>query len=280
MKLTDECYYCLKKLVENAAEIATDDTSMRSHVAAAGKATLDKHFSKDEVSIVVATRIHDEIKKVSGNPDPYRIVKDREIELARKMFEKARRHYDNNPLDLIKLAVLGNSMDFFKPIETIDEKDLAGKIGFHVDDTGLFQARLGEAKKILYLADNTGEVYFDIPLVKYLQEFAEVKFVVKSRPVQNDITRDEIKKAGIKEEFAEIIDTGTATPGIDFSQASKQFLAEFQSADLILAKGMGYYESLSELPQSGRFFYCFRAKCRPVAQSAGVPVDSFVAMLR
>jgi uncharacterized protein with ATP-grasp and redox domains len=280
MKLTDECYHCLIRLVEHAAEIATDGSSRRSHVAAAGKATLDKHFSKEEVSIVVATRIHDEIKKVSGNPDPYRIIKDREIELARKMFEKARRHYDNNPLDLIKLAVLGNSMDFFKPVETIDEKDLAGKIKFHIDDTRLFQTRLGEAKKILYLGDNAGEVYFDIPLVKYLQEFAEVKFVVKSRPVQNDITRDEIEKAGIKEEFAEIIDTGTATPGIDFSQASKQFLAEFERADLILAKGMGYYESLSELPQRGRFFYCFKAKCRPVAQSAGVPVDSFVAMLR
>ncbi len=77
-----------------------------------------------------------------------------------------------------------------------------------------------------------------------------------------------------------IITTGTATPGIDFSQASAEFKREFGIADLVFAKGMGYYESLSELPAEGRVFYCFRAKCQPVADSLGVPLNSYVAMLR
>jgi uncharacterized protein with ATP-grasp and redox domains len=264
----------------HAAELATDNDDSRRYVEAAGIRMLDEHFSQDQVSIVVATKIHDEIKRVSGNDDPYRVIKDRELKFARIMFERARPNYDNSLVDLIKLAVLGNSMDFFKPIDTIEEKDLVNKIEFYIDDTALFEDKLKKANKLLYLADNSGEVFFDKPLLNHLEQFAEVKYVVKARPVQNDITLEEIRIAGLEDELVEIIDTGTATPGIDFTQASKKFINEFKAADLILAKGMGYYESLSELPQTGKFFYCLRAKCKPVADSAGVPVDSFLAMLR
>jgi uncharacterized protein with ATP-grasp and redox domains len=280
MKLTDECYQCLQRMIAYAAELAAGDHVGRADIEAAGLRELDRHYSKEKISIAVSGRIHDEIKRVSGNPDPYRNVKDRELELARKMFEQARVNYDNSLHDLIKLAVLGNSMDFFKPIDTIDKKDIMERIEFHIDDTALFEAKLKKAKKVLYLADNAGEVFFDMPLVKHLLQFTKIKYVVKARPVQNDITLDDVKIAGMEDELVEIIDTGTATPGVDFSRASQQFIAEFESADLILAKGMGYYESLSELPRTGRIFHCFRAKCRPVAASAGVPVDSFLAMLR
>jgi uncharacterized protein with ATP-grasp and redox domains len=280
MKLTDECYHCLKRLVVHAAELATDDNNLRPDVENAGIEILDKHYSKEAVSIVVASRIHHEIKKVSGNADPYRQIKDREITLARTMFEQAKSQYDDTLSDLIKLAVLGNSMDFFKPVETIHEKDINEKIEFYIDDTSRFEKKLEKAKKVLYLADNSGEVFFDIPLVKYIGRIAEVKYVVKALPVQNDLTLEEIRIAGVEDEIVEIIDTGTATPGIDFAQASREFIEEFEKADLIVAKGMGYYESLTELPADGRVFHCFRAKCQPVADSAGVPIDSFVAMLR
>ena len=280
MKLTDECYHCLKRLVVHAAELATADYSLQSDVENAGIKMLDRHYSKDEVSIVVASKIHHEIKKVSGNNDPYRKIKDREIELARVMFEQVRGKYENTLTDLIKLAVLGNSMDFFKPVESINANDVNERISFYIDDTALFERKLQTAKRVLYLADNSGEVFFDIPLVKYIGQIAEVKYVVKALPVQNDLTLEEIRIAGVEEDLEEIIDTGTATPGIDFAQASLEFVQEFEAADLILAKGMGYYESLTELPATGGVFHCFRAKCRPVADSAGVPVDSFVAMLR
>jgi len=43
---------------------------------------------------------------------------------------------------------------------------------------------------------------------------------------------------------------------------------------------MGNYESLSELPEEGKVFYCLMAKCRPVANSLGISLNSYVAMLR
>jgi len=47
----------------------------------------------------------------------------------------------------------------------------------------------------------------------------------------------------------------------------------------VLAKGMGYYETLEELPADGRIFFCLKAKCAPVAEWLKVPLFSFVAML-
>jgi damage-control phosphatase, subfamily I len=72
---------------------------------------------------------------------------------------------------------------------------------------------------------------------------------------------------------------GVASPGVLFSQASEEFKREFDSADLILAKGMGHYEARSKLAAEGRVFHCLVAKCEPVARSLQVPLGSFVAAL-
>jgi len=123
-------------------------------------------------------------------------------------------------------------------------------------------------------------VFFDLPLLTWMRRWASVAYVVKAAPVQDDVTLEDIRRVGLEAELGEIMNTGTATPGIDFSLASAEFKREFNSADLIFAKGMGYYESLSELPAEGRVFHCLRAKCQPVADSLGVPINSYVAMLR
>jgi hypothetical protein len=153
-------------------------------------------------------------------------------------------------------------------------------VSFVVDDSEHLEAKLRNASRVLYLADNAGELYFDLPLVKWMKRFAQVIYVVKPSPVQNDLTLKDVKRSGLEAEFGRIMSTGVASPGIVFSLASAQFKREFESADLVFAKGMGHYEALSELSPEERFFYCLKAKCQPVADSLGVPVNSYVAMLR
>jgi hypothetical protein len=77
----------------------------------------------------------------------------------------------------------------------------------------------------------------------------------------------------------EVMTTGTATPGVIFTLASDEFKQAFEQADFVFAKGMGYYETLEELPARGRIFFCLKAKCAPVARSLKVPQDSYVAKL-
>jgi uncharacterized protein with ATP-grasp and redox domains len=278
MKVTKECYDCLQRLVHQAAGLATDDEPTKARAAGEGLKILGDDFSLNSVSIVIATKIHDAVKNITGNPDPYREMKDKEIALARELLQVLELEHGDFA-SCLRFAALGNNIDFFRPLDVI-EREMKGRVDFVIDDSERFQAKLKKSKRVLYLADNAGEVFFDLPLIRWMRQRASVAYVVKASPVQDDLTLEDIRRAGLETELGEIINTGAATPGIDFSQASAEFRREFDSADLIFAKGMGYYESLSELPAEGSVFYCFRAKCQPVADSLGVPLNSYVAMLR
>jgi len=198
---------------------------------------------------------------------------------SRRRGRKRSNLYRDDFEDCLKLAAAANAIDFFREHALI-KKDIRKPVSFAIDDSQLFELRLKSASKVLYLADNAGEMYLDLPLVKWIGRFADVAYVVKPSPVQNDVTVEDIKGAGLESDFGKVMTTGIASPGIIFSLASDEFKREFESADLIFAKGMGHYESLSELPSQGRFFYCLMAKCKPVANSLGVPLNSYVAMLQ
>ena len=279
MKATEECYECLQRLVHQAAELATDDVDARQRAVTEGLTVLEDHFSCDEVSIVIATKIHKVIRNATRNPDPYRGLKEREILVARELCAQIDCESVCELIDCVKLAALGNAIDFFRSLEAV-KKDMELPVRFAVDDTERFGEMLRRASKVLYLADNAGEVFFDLPAVRWMRRFAQVTYVIKSAPVQDDMTPMDITYAGVGSEVGRMITTGTATPGIDFREASSQFKREYEDADLVFAKGMGYYESLSELPPIGKVFHCLKAKCNPVAHSLGVPIGSYVALLR
>jgi hypothetical protein len=288
MKLTPSCYECLRRLIYQAAELATGDSSLKQRAIRKALKILDDEFSYSQLSIEIATRIHKMVREVTDNPDPYRRMKEREMTVARELYpelslrvEAASRstlHKDEFQ-DYLRLAAAGNAIDFFREADSIRE-DIKEPVGFAVDDSEQFKAKLGNANKVLYLADNAGELYFDLPLVKWLKQFTRVIYVVKPSPVQNDLTLEDVRASGLERELGKVITTGVDSPGIVFSLASARFKREFESADLIFAKGMGHYEALSEFPPEGRFFYCLKAKCQPVANSLKVPINSYVAVLQ
>ena len=278
MKAASDCYQCLRRLVYQAAGLATSDDGAKSEAIRQGLRIIDENFSYDVMTIAIATEIHRVVKDITGNPDPYRMVKDEEIRISREFIEEISPAYPQGFKGYLALSALGNAMDFFRDFDTVRE-DMRGPVEFAIDDSAKFEGKLEKATTVLYLADNAGEVFFDLPLVRWMGKFARVTYVVKGSPVQDDITLDDIRRAGLEGDL-DILTTGTATPGVLLSLASAEFKREFAAADLILAKGMGYYEALSELPGEGRILYCLMAKCQPVADSLGVALNSYVAMLR
>jgi uncharacterized protein with ATP-grasp and redox domains len=279
MKLMPGCYECLRRLICQAAELATDDASLKQNAIKEAMKILDDEFSYSQLSIVIATEINKVVREVTHNPDPYRAMKEREMTLARELYPELRSRYNDDLRGCLKLAAAANVIDFFREPGSIEE-DIRKPVSFVIDDSEQLEAKLKDAGKVLYLADNAGELYFDLPLVKWMKQFAQVIYVVKPSPVQDDLTLDNVRRSGLEGEFGKVISTGIASPGIVFSLASAQFKREFESADLIFAKGMGHYEALSELPPEGKFFYCLVAKCKPVADSLGVPINNYVAMLQ
>jgi len=266
-------------MADQACVLATGDAALRKEARQAAEQILNRELKPGVVSIQVATPMHDVIKQVTANPDPYRSTKDIEIEEARKLFELVKSSYDEGFVSYLRLAALGNAIDFFRPIEEVKSEIKEIKLSFAIDDSGLLESKVKKAKFILYLADNAGEVFFDMPLLNLMRRYARTIYVVKERPVQNDITIADIKKAGMQTAAGEVMTTGAATPGILFELASEEFKQAFEKADFIFAKGMGYYETLEELPAQGRIFFCLKAKCAPVARSLQVPPGSYIAKL-
>jgi uncharacterized protein with ATP-grasp and redox domains len=279
MKLATDCYECLRRLLCQAADLATDDASLKQKATEEAMKILDNEFSYNQLSIVIATKIHKVVKEVTHNPDPYKAMKEREMTLARELYPEPRSLYKDDFRGCLKLAAAANAIDFFREPDSI-KNDIREPVIFAVDDSKQFEVRLKDAGKVLYLADNAGELYFDLPLVKWMKQFAQVIYVVKPSPAQDDLTLEDVRKSGLEGEFGKVTSTGIASPGIVFSLASARFKREFESADLIFAKGMGHYEALSELTPEGKVFYCLKAKCKPVADSLGVPINSYVAMLQ
>jgi uncharacterized protein with ATP-grasp and redox domains len=279
MKLAPDCYECLRRLLCQATDLATDDASLKQRAMEEAKKILDNEFSYNQLSIVIATKIHKIVREVINNPDPYRAMKESEMTVARELYPELSYRYKDDLRGCLKLAAAANAIDFFREPGSIKD-NIRGPVRFAIDDSEQFEAKLKDVGKVLYLADNAGELYFDLPLVKWMKQFAQVIYVVKPSPVQNDLTLEDVRKSGLEGEFGKVISTGIASPGVVFSSASAQFKQEFESADLIFAKGMGHYEALSELTPEGKCFYCLMAKCTPVADSLGVPLNSYVAMLQ
>jgi uncharacterized protein with ATP-grasp and redox domains len=72
-----------------------------------------------------------------------------------------------------------------------------------------------------------------------------------------------------------VIDDGFDAPGTVLADCSKAFLEHFQRADLIIAKGQGNYETLSQVATP--IFFLFTVKCPLVASHIGSPTGTLVA---
>ncbi|MCJ7514849.1 MAG: ARMT1-like domain-containing protein, partial [Dehalococcoidia bacterium] len=167
MKACNYCYECLQKLVFQAADLATKDEPIRAKAVEEGLKILHDDFSLDCVSIVVATKMHDVIKKITGNPDPYRPMKDKEIAVARELSQQIKVK-DDDFISCLKFAALGNTMDFFRPLDVI-QRAMKEPVNFVIDDSKSFEAKLKQGSRVLYLADNAGEVFFDLPLITWMR---------------------------------------------------------------------------------------------------------------
>ncbi len=279
MKAVDDCRPCLARLLAQAAGFATEIPEKQADAIVQGTRLLDSLFSTERTSIAVATPLHRLVREMTSNPDPYAVMKAAEVQVARELKETWGPEPCGDLRSCLTLAVRGNNIDFFKDIESL-RAEASMPVAFYTDDIELFEEKLRSSGDVLYLADNSGEVIFDLPLYTRMREYADVTYVVKSWPAQNDITIDDLERFGLRDYFDKVMTTGTDTPGVDMEIASDEFRDAFEAADLVLAKGMGYWETLTELPAQGKVFHLLRAKCKPVADSLGVPLDSYVAVLR
>ncbi|MFN5516297.1 MAG: ARMT1-like domain-containing protein [Cyanobacteriota bacterium] len=77
--------------------------------------------------------------------------------------------------------------------------------------------------------------------------------------------------------MVEVMDNGSDAPGTILEDCSQELRHRFASADLILAKGQGNFETLSDEP--GNIFFLFKVKCSVIADLVNQPIGAH-AMVR
>jgi damage-control phosphatase, subfamily I len=229
--------------------------------------------------VTVAQRMQRTVREVTGVADPYRKLKDTmnrtALDLLPALIE-AMRHKPDPQDAVVRLAVAGNLLDagsknrlepheLEEHLKTIWEVPLAGS------PADLFAAAQ-KAERILYLADNAGEIVFDRLLIETLPH-GKTTVAVRGTPVINDATLEDADIAGIIQ-VANVITNGSDVPGTQLEECSDEFRQQFEQADLIISKGQGNYETLSESTRN--IYFLLTAKCPVIGRDIGVPVGTMV----
>lgn len=281
MRCFPECYSCLENLAQRSVSMAGVDLKKQDEALAAARDYLKEHFSLEQISTDLAAEMQRIIRQITGNDDPFAAVKKEELALAQRFLDGSPPSGRLSLRELVQLAAKGNGFDYFQELELL-EKQFQEQVKFSRDDLDELEELLQgyspeEGKKIVYLADNTGESLFDLPLANSLRRWAEVRYAVKGSPVQNDISMIDLERSGLTERFPGVVSTGTDSPGLDLEGASPAFKKLLREADLIVAKGMGHYETLPELSLPQPVFLIFQVKCDPIAQDSGLLRGSYGA---
>jgi damage-control phosphatase, subfamily I len=219
----------------------------------------------------IGAKVHRLVREITGNDDPYKTIKQVSTEKALSLLPKLRTLVSTaeDPLEAaIRVSIAGNIIDL-GPNPDYDLWDVVQKVQHQplaINDLAELKQHLATVDSVLYLGDNAGETVFDKVLIENLDK--PVTYVVKGGPVLNDATREDALAAGL-DAVAEIIGNGARISGTVLAECSPAFKQAFNEADLILAKGMGNYETLSTV--DAPIFFLLQVKCPVIGEDIGAP---------
>jgi uncharacterized protein with ATP-grasp and redox domains len=279
MKIYLDCIPCFIRQSLDAARHATEDVHIHEKVVH-GVLGLANNLDMSQSPPVIGQKIHRLIRELAGVEDPYRNVKQQFNNAALELYSKMRNLIigSKDPLETaVRLAIAGNIIDFGVN-STLQETELKKTIhqclSEELADMQIepFRKAIDEAEDILYLADNAGEIIFDRLLIEQLP-IEKVTVAVKGSPVINDATMEDAILAGLPK-IVEVIDNGSDAPGTILKNCSQSFRDRFDKAYLIIAKGQGNYETLSDVDKN--IFFILKAKCPVIARDLGCEVGEMI----
>jgi len=230
----------------------------------------------------LAQQVHRLIRRITGVQDPYLAVKNEYNLFALRMYPELRQRVEDSTdaFDTaVRLAVAANVIDFGVNAgveQTAVQESILRSLTDPLD-AGIVQ-RLREAidraKEILYLGDNAGEIIFDRLLIEQIPR-EKVTYVVRGKAIINDALMEDAEIAGLTDLVA-VIDNGSDGPGTILDTCSESFRQRFERADLIIAKGQGNFESLSDTENN--VFFLLRPKCAVLSRYLGCEVGRLVVI--
>lgn len=281
MKAYYDCVPCMIRQALEAVRLVTDDVEVHERVMRRVLSATAAAVDFNESSPYMFQIIHRQIKEMLNCYDPYRGLKDKFNNAALRIYDRLANiieESDNPFATAMRIAIAGNVIDCSISMQ-IKEEQVRESIRDSLERPILFntsqelQQAVQRAGQILYLGDNSGEIVFDKLLIKQMPR-EKITYVVKGEPVINDVTIEDAIAVGMTE-LVKVIDNGSGAPGTILKMCSPEFLQEYAGADLVISKGQGNYETLSEVIDKDIFFL-LKAKCPVIAADLNCQVGDIV----
>ncbi|MEM3400192.1 MAG: ARMT1-like domain-containing protein [Candidatus Micrarchaeia archaeon] len=288
MKIYPYCAACMFDRVLKTAELGTKDKEKIRKVVLEMCRLMEKEFSYEKTPSDLGTLQSMLVMRLTGNKDPYRMKKREAMEHAKKSYPVFEKYVSEGKTEFerfkraLMIAIYGNIAEVSSPRHSVNVSEIektirrAVRSGLAIDDTREIYKKVLKARSILYICDNAGEAFFDKLLIKELAKRARVRVAVCTSPVDDDLTLKEAKQVRFP---AEVFGKGSCF-GFSKEFVNDEAWKKFLDADLVVAKGMANYETITEIPEArGKTAFLFTVKCISVSKNVGKPIGSGIAML-
>lgn len=275
MKADLDCFPCFFIQALKTARLVTSDENAILQILKDVSAYLSQ-ASFDVTPSEIGLGVYRILSQRTGVEDPYRKIKERCIQQALSLYPELKKSIETSEdrlMTAVRLSIAGNVIDFGTD-SSFDLKQELGTIlsqDFAVNHCEEFRGALEKARNIVYVADNAGETVFDRLLIEEINK--PMIYVVRERPIINDATREDAWLSGL-DNISEIMSSGCDAPGNILKFCSDEFLKIYDSADLVISKGQGNYEALSD--EEKPIFFLLKVKCQVVARDLGVREGSII----
>jgi uncharacterized protein with ATP-grasp and redox domains len=230
----------------------------------------------------MARNIFTIIEKYSGEKDLYAEIKRSSNKYILDMEDELREIIKDSTdsfLTGLHLAIAGNIIDFGAKHDFSDKlihKEIEDALAVKLDTASVeeMQQLIEEADTILYLGDNSGEIVFDKLFIEQLPK-EKIIFAVRGGHIINDVLKQDAEDVGLSR-IVRVVDNGFNAPGTVIEHCSDEFQEIFEGADLIISKGQGNYETLSDCSKSKKIVFLLKIKCDIVARDLKGSVGDFV----
>ena len=286
MHLTYRCYPCILDDLAGAIELLRIDPETAPAIMHKTTEFLAREGRKRKPPSYYITAAHRIFKKETNIAEPFEELRKRTneigLEIAARVKKEISKLKDADRFRKLALwCVAANHLDFrtagtgyaFDPSGIYNMLKKEVRRGLAVDMVNEFRQAATQAKKILYIHDNVGEIAIDALLIEELRHMgAIVTSALRGGPITSDATKKDGRAVGLFEVADNVIVAGPDTLGISLEEMSNELASALRTADLVIAKGQANYYVLPEYTEKNpkQVVYLFSTKCDPVAEKFGL----------
>lgn len=288
MLIEEDCIPCILKMTLNGLRSTFREVRELRPIF---HEIVKKVMGSDEIwnytSAEIVEKVLVLIHELSGENDLFNNIKKETNQKILQLYGDLQKQIlksQDSLLEALKLSIIGNSIDTMvrndlkKTLNKLTSLTKCLKV--NLDKYKALEVQLSKSKKLLYVGDNSAEAVLDKLFIFTIRDRydLDVVFVVRNEPTLNDVTMEDAKEIGLSE-ICSVISNGIKgpLPGIIPNRCSEGFIKEFESADMVIVKGGGNVETLSEEADlRPHVFFLLMCKCNVHERFFGVPVGEAV----